>query len=163
MNKYTFLWVGILGLFLSSCASTQAAILPETPVPVDATQDVPMPAEITSQELIRVDVQGAVTVEIAPVNLDDPRDLLSFNVGLNTHSVDLSMDLSALSTLVTDNGHTVRASLWDAPRGGHHVSGVLSFPASVDGTPVLDGAATLTLLITDLDVPERTFVWQLSK
>ena len=86
---------------------------------------------------------------------------LAFEVSLNTHSVDLSMDLAALATLAADTGLTVQADAWDAPRGGHHVSGTLSFPSSVDGKEILDGAAKLTLTIKDVDVPERTFAWDL--
>ncbi len=47
------------------------------------------------------------------------------------------------------------------PTGGHHVSGTLSFPASVEGKPVLDGATKLTLTIKSVDAPERVFIWDL--
>lgn len=82
---------------------------------------------------------------------------------MDTHSVDLSMDLAELATLTTDNGRTVSATLWDAVPGGHHVSGVLTFPAVVEGTTVLEGASQLTLTITNVDAPSRTFVWSLTK
>jgi hypothetical protein len=116
----------------------------------------------TSGDLARIDEQGAVLVEVTPVNLTDPGDTLTFEVGLNTHSVDLSMDLVPLATLATDRGITVQASQWDAPRGGHHVSGKLVFPGSADGQPILEGVKTLTLTIKDLDVPERVFSWDLN-
>ena len=72
------------------------------------------------------------------------------------------MDLAALATLATDRGKTVQASQWDAPSGGHHVSGKLIFPATVDGQPLLEGAQKLTLTIKNLDAPERVFSWDLN-
>jgi hypothetical protein len=113
--------------------------------------------------MVRIDEQGAVVVEVTPVNLDSPGESLQFEVALNTHSVDLSMDLAALATLTTDSRKTVQASQWDAPVGGHNVIGKLIFPATVDGQPVLNGAKELTLTIKELDAPERVFVWDLSQ
>ena len=80
---------------------------------------------------------------------------------MNTHSVELDMNLASLATLTTDNGRTVSATLWDATPGGHHVSGVLSFPGTEDGTAVLEGAAQLTLTIREVDAAERVFIWSL--
>ena len=107
-----------------------------------------------------LDEQGAVTVEVGPLNLENPSETLDFEIVLNTHSVDLSMDLAALATLTTDNGKVIQATNWDAPLGGHHVSGTLSFPAQVDGNAVLDGATTITVSIADVDAPERIFTWE---
>jgi len=108
------------------------------------------------------DDQGAVEVAITPLNLNARDSFLNFNLGLNTHSVDLSMDLASLATLVVDNGTGVQAVLWEAPRGGHHVSGVLSFPSTSNGRTLLDGASRLTLRIRDVDAPERVFTWNLA-
>jgi hypothetical protein len=95
-----------------------------------------------------------------PLNLDDPGETLNFQVSLNTHSVDLGMDLAVLATLTTDAGVTVQPLQWDAPLGGHHVSGTLSFPAEADGTSVLDGAGTITLRLVEVDAAERVFTWE---
>jgi hypothetical protein len=111
--------------------------------------------------MTRVDEQGAVVIEVTPLNLTIPSDQLEFNVSMNTHSVDLSMDLATLSTLTTDNGVSVQAALWDAPLGGHHVEGRLIFPATKDGKPILEAASQLTLTILNVDVPSRDFEWQL--
>jgi hypothetical protein len=70
------------------------------------------------------------------------------------------MDLAELATVSTDTGMTVEASGWDGAAGGHHVSGTLSFPASVDGASVLAGSQRLTLKIVEVDTPERLFVWE---
>jgi hypothetical protein len=111
---------------------------------------------------VQLDKQGFVEVAITPLNLNALNDALDFSVGLNTHSVDLGMDLAPLATLEADNGLGVQAVLWEAPRGGHHVSGVLSFPATVDGARLLEGASRLTLTIRDVDTPERSFAWSLA-
>ncbi len=114
-------------------------------------------------DLSRTDEQGAVVVTVKPINLDSPGQALDFEISLNTHTVGLDMDLAGLATLTTDKGLTAKASSWDAPRGGHHVSGKLLFPASINGTPILKGAAVLTLSLRDVDAPERIFKWELSK
>lgn len=111
---------------------------------------------------VQLDQHGAIEVTVAPLNLNAPDGSLNFSVGLNTHSVDLSMDLAPLATLEADNGLAVQAVLWEAPRGGHHVSGVLSFPLTADGAALLEGAAQLSLKIRDLDAPERMFTWHLT-
>jgi hypothetical protein len=98
-----------------------------------------------------------VTVEVTPRNLGMPGDTLVFVVSMNTHSVDLGMDLAALATLTTDTGQVVPATLWDAPRGGHHVSGKLMIPATINGLPILDDAIKISLEIRDVDVELRTF------
>jgi len=112
-------------------------------------------------ELTRMDQQGMVIVEVTPINLGMAGDALVFEIAMNTHSVDLSMDLAQLATLSTDAGRVFQAVSWDAPRGGHHISGELVFPALVDGISVLDGASKITLRIRDVDAAMRTFEWDL--
>ena len=94
-------------------------------------------------------------------NLDQPGDRLFFDVILDTHSIDLSMDLVQLATLTTDSGTTNQALNWDAPRGGHHVTGKLSFSTSLNGTKVIEGAKSFCIKISNLDVPTRQFLWSL--
>jgi hypothetical protein len=116
---------------------------------------------VSSADLTRFDSQGAVTVEVTPLNLENPSDEIEFDVALDTHSVDLSMDLAPLAILTTDNGITVQATLWDAPRGGHHVEGKLIFPATSESASLLEDANKLTLTIINVDVPSRVFEWEL--
>lgn len=162
----------LLVIILTACTSTAEPTLPPTStVPPTAVviQPTPVPPtpeyapESIQSDLTRVDDQGAVVVSVTPLNLDQPTDSLNFDVSLETHSVDLSMDLAVLSTLTTDNGKSVAATIWDGPMGGHHVSGTLSFPASSEGTSILDGAKTLTLTMKDVAAPERIFIWELSE
>ncbi len=116
-----------------------------------------------STDLKRTDEQGMVTFEVTPLNLENTADTvtLDFDVAMNTHSVDLSMDLAALATLTTDTGTSVQATKWEAVPGGHHVSGKLIFPATKDGKGVLEGASKLTVTILNVDAPSRVFEWQL--
>jgi hypothetical protein len=145
-----------LALVLTACSPAQT-LAPDAPADQDPEQG---PLGYWGDRAPLVDEQGAVTVEITPLNLDNPGKTLDFQISMDTHSVDLSMDLAALATLTTDNGMVLQASLWDAPLGGHHVSGKLFFPAETGGFAVLDGASVITLKLTDVDADVRVFVWE---
>ena len=86
-----------------------------------------------------------------------------FQIALNTHSVDLDgIDLVKVAVLRTDQGQEVHPSSWDAPKGGHHRSGTLTFPAQApDGQAVLGtNVRSFDLVIRDVaGVPERVFTW----
>lgn len=169
MKAYRYGAAILLVLALAGCGGpvgSQAAQVPplastSTPPPT-ATVDSPIPAATAEYAATRTDDQGAIVVEITPVDLAASGDTLVFSVVLDTHSVDLSMDLAAASALTTDTGRSANALSWEAPKGGHHVVGTLTFPANIDGASVLSGASVLTLTITGLDAPTRTFAWDLS-
>ena len=160
-----------LSLVLAACSTTS------TPLPASAAaQDDPQPDSVSTpgpeavsgessspsnDSATRTDQQGAIIFEITPLNLNAPTDTLEFDVVLTTHSIDLSMDLATLSTLTTDTGVSVDATLWDAPLGGHHVEGKLIFPATKEGKLILEGARKLTLAIVNVDAPTRIFEWKL--
>lgn len=136
----------VISLVLTACSATSPAAQSSSP---------------SNNSAMRIDQQGAIIIEITPLNLDSPADTLEFDVVLTTHSIDLSMDLATLATLTTDTGISVEATLWDAPRGGHHVEGKLVFPATKDGRSILKGATKLTLTIINVDAPTRIFEWEL--
>jgi len=146
-----------LTLVLAACSAASTPP-PTAPPPVSVSTE-PFPAG--AGDLTRSDQQGAVIVEITPLNLDNPSDQLEFDVSMNTHSIDLGMDLATLATLTTDTGITLQATLWDAPLGGHHVEGKLIFPATEDGKSILEGATKLTLTIVNVDAASRVFEWEL--
>jgi len=87
-----------------------------------------------------------------------------FDVALDTHAVDLDgFDLAQLAVLRADGGREVRPTGWDAPKGGHHRSGRLTFPTTTaDGTTLISaGTRTVELVIRGVaGVPERVFVWR---
>ena len=148
-----------LTLILAACAPSQASTDQADPQSAASVSTRSAPSLADAGDLTRSDQQGAVTVNVTPLNLADPSDQLEFDIALETHSVDLSMDLATLATLTTDTGITVQATTWDAPRGGHHVQGKLIFPATKDGKTILDKASKLTLTITNVDAPSRVFEW----
>ena len=185
MKNYKVITILVLalGLLLAACtgktASVQPAVVSSTPdscaTPESGTAGtckkgttitpstlVPQP-NAASSDLKRTDAQGAVTLEVNPINLDNPGDTWVFDVSMNTHSVDLSMDLAALANLTTDNGLTIQAAQWDAPKEGHHVEGKLTFPINSAGKSLLKSAKELTLTIKNVDAPTRKFTWQLAK
>lgn len=162
----------VLSLILAACSAGTPAVQTDPQfAPVSnalptSTDDPALlstlfPNEVDNRELTRIDEQGAIVFEITPLNLGTPADTLEFDVAMNTHSVDLSMDLAPLSTLSTDTGVTIRAVKWDATPGGHHVSGKLIFPAVSDGNSILDGASKLTLTIVNVEAASRIFDWEL--
>jgi hypothetical protein len=147
----------ILTIVITACSATLSP-LPTQP-PSDPVSTVSASPEFDSAT--RIDDQGAIIFEVTPLDLNQTAESLEFNIVLTTHSIDLGMDLATTATLSTDTGVSVNSTLWDAPRGGHHVEGKLIFPAAQDGKSILDGARKLTLTITNVDVPTRIFEWEL--
>lgn len=157
MKRFILPLLLTLTLILAACSTVSSSDqTPPQPDPVSTKSTSP-----SSNSATRIDQQGAIIFEITPLNLASPTDTLEFNVALTTHSIDLSMDLATVSTLTTDTGISVESTLWDAPRGGHHVEGKLIFPAAKDGKPILEGATKLTLTILNVDTPSRIFEWDL--
>jgi hypothetical protein len=162
------LLVSLVGtaLLLSACAQARepsaaagpaAPGAPTTPAVIQAGID----PFASGNGLTRIDDQGAIVVEVTSVNPDAAATQLEFTVVLNTHSIDLSMDLAPLATITTDTGLSLDAQLWDAPLGGHHTSGRLVFPLGQEALPLLNEASRLTLTIINLDARSRVFEWEL--
>lgn len=86
-----------------------------------------------------------------------------FKVTMDTHSVDLDgYDLTRLSTLRTADGREALPLTWDAPKGGHHRAGTLTFSTNaLDGKPLIDpNTKGLELVIYNVaGVAERSFKW----
>lgn len=169
-------------LILSACSSQPAQVQPAKVTPGKGGCATPVGGKLTTCKVgdfinrvptqdfmsgpkpelpAQSDSQGDIAIQIQPVNLNSPGDTLDFEVTLDTHSVDLSMDLTPLATLSNDFNWSVQAVKWDAARGGHHLAGKLSFPAKYDGDSMLEGMARVTIAIKDLGAPERLFTWQL--
>jgi hypothetical protein len=133
----------LLGLALSSCSGP-------------TRQDAPVQPSAATQTSEAAQVTVAVT-------WDGPATGPIFRVVMDTHAVDLDgYDLRQLAVLRTDRGAELRPIGWDAPKGGHHRSGTLSFPATAaDGSAAIDPTTrTVELVIRDVaGVPERRFEW----
>jgi hypothetical protein len=124
-----------------------------------------MPATGTAASEPMVDLTqtaqaGDVTVQVTALNLDDAQaETLDFQVVLDTHSVDIDVDLAETAVLRT--GETeVAPAVWesDSP-AGHHVAGVLRFARQ----EIPDDEA-LTLTIGGLPGDEEaTFTWAMNR
>lgn len=173
MRRLTLPLLVILILIMAACTSQPVNPVPVQPRSEPTSNVLPTPTDdpallptlfpntAGNDEMTRTDEQGAVIFAVSPLNLGTPADSLEFDVAMNTHSIDLSMDLAQLATLATDAGVTIRAEKWDATPGGHHVEGKLVFPSAQDGTSILEGASKLTLTIVDVDAASRIFEWEL--
>lgn len=96
-----------------------------------------------------------VTVTARPYPNSMATDEWRIAVTLDTHSVELEMDLAALARLRFSDGAVVRPVRYEGdPPGGHHRSGVLVFPAAA-ASP---GRFELTLRSIG-NSEERIFVW----
>ena len=88
-----------------------------------------------------------------------------FSVEMDTHAVNLDgYDLRQLAVLRIGQGQEMRPTGWNAPSGGHHRSGTLSFPsATVSGSPVIaPNTHIIKLSIRNVGgIAERTFLWTL--
>lgn len=83
----------------------------------------------------------------------------TFEVKLDTHSVNLdAVDLSA-AVLRNDRGETMAARPWTASKGGHHREGALTFEG--DSVAFLAGTKWIELMISGVaDLPEHPLRWQ---
>jgi hypothetical protein len=140
----------LLGVILTACSGAASP----TPEAVSGN------TTSSAVDLTQTKEEAAVTVKVTPLNLNDSAaTALDFKITLDTHSVDLGYDLTAIATLSSDAGEEVKPVKWDGPGGGgHHKEGVLSFPA------VKNRGQALTLVLRGIaDVPERAFVWSVTE
>lgn len=102
-------------------------------------------------------VERGVTVKVTPKSADPADRRWEFSVVLDTHSTDLSDDLTQSATLTTDDGRTLKPVSWTgAAPGGHHREGVLAFDVAAPRP------ASIELRITRAGEPAaRIFRWQL--
>jgi hypothetical protein len=80
-------------------------------------------------------------------------------VVLDTHSVDLdTFDLGQLARLRLNGGAWIAPTKWDAPNGGHHRTGTLSF-GSLD-PQLFASARVIELEVRDMIVPSHLLRWE---
>lgn len=101
--------------------------------------------------------EGAVSVSVTPQSLKSKTSTWNFDVGLNTHSGSIDIDLVTASELVDDKGNSFKPTAWEgSPPSGHHRNGVLKF------NPISPIPKFIELKIHDVDgVSVRSFKWTL--
>jgi hypothetical protein len=91
------------------------------------------------------------------------REAPTFAIVLDTHSVALDgYDLRQLALLRVD-GVSVKPNSWDAPAGGHHRTGTLTFPSTTShgNQLITERSQKIELVISGVgDVPERVLTWE---
>ncbi len=89
-----------------------------------------------------------------------PAAAATFDIKLDTHSVDLdALDFSN-AVLSNDRGQTLAALPWTAANGGHHREGTLRFNG--DATAFFAGAAWIELTLVGVgDIAVRTLRWEI--
>ncbi len=99
---------------------------------------------------------GGVTGVATPINLADAKaPTVDFKLVLDTHSVPMNFDIAKIALLGDGKQLIVSASKWTGGKGGHHLSGTLSFPA---GELRSAGMLVLTLQIAG-EKTDLTFRW----
>lgn len=105
----------------------------------------------------KVDTQGVVTIEVTPQDLSINNPEWKFDVGLNTHSLELDQDMVEVSVLINEKGEEYKPIRWEGDNsGGHHREGILIFKSI---TPL---PKSIELRIMNIDVPLRSFVWNIT-
>lgn len=103
----------------------------------------------------KTDDQASVTVVVTPLNLSPQSTDWKFDIGMNTHSVELDQDMMKSVILVDDQSKEYKPIRWEGPAGGHHREGVLTF------SPITPTPKSIELKVSDIGGVVRTFSWQL--
>ena len=103
----------------------------------------------------KTEEQASVTVVVTPLDLSTNSKEWKFDVGMNTHSVELDQDMTKIAVLVDDQGKEYKPVSWEGPIGGHHREGVLIF------NQITPNPKSVELKISDIGGVVRSFTWQL--
>lgn len=102
-----------------------------------------------------INEEGGLSIGVQPINFSFGKPL-EFKVSFDTHSGDLSFDLTKKSVLIDDRDNKYLPLKWEGATGGHHISGILTF------SKVEKDAKKIRLIISDVyGVKERDFLWAL--
>jgi hypothetical protein len=99
---------------------------------------------------------GDIEVKVTPPDLSNIQgETIDFTVDLNAAGADLSFDLAKQATLLIGD-HKMPADAWKVTLDhGHHVAGVLTFPAHMQGA-----VESATVVLTDTaGGPEVSLTW----
>ena len=102
----------------------------------------------------KTEEQADVTVVVTPIDLSLNSKEWIFDVGMNTHSVELDQDMTKIAILVEDQGKEYKPISWEGPVGGHHREGMLIF------NQITPNPKSVELKISNIGDVVRSFVWQ---
>jgi hypothetical protein len=141
----------ILGLILVMGIVT-GCVGKNSDIPDTIERVVDMPTNMST----KINDENGVNIEVTPVDfsLDKP---VKFDVTITTHEGALDFDMKEISSLEDGEGNEYLPLSWEgSPPGGHHRSGVLTFPT-------LEGETKqIKLTIENVyGVQERVFIWSL--
>jgi len=104
----------------------------------------------------KTEEQASVTVVVTPLDLSPNSKEWKFDIGMNTHSVELDQDMIKIAVLIDDQGKEYKPLRWEgAEAGGHHREGVLIF------NQVILTPKSVELKISNIGDVVRSFVWEL--
>ena len=105
----------------------------------------------------KTDDQVGVTIVVTSLDLAPESSEWKFDVGINTHSVELDQDMTKIVVLTDNQGTEYRPVAWDgAAPGGHHREGILTFKV-ISPMP-----QSIELTIKDIGgIPARSLQWDL--
>lgn len=113
------------------------------------------PIQLQNQGLLpQTSTEGVVSVKVKPNTLQSGSPA-EFELTLDTHSVELNYDIAAITILQDDSKRIYKPVSWTGGKGGHHVEGILTFPA------ITQSAKSVTLTIPQIDNQDRVFTWKL--
>lgn len=104
----------------------------------------------------KTEEQADVTVIVTPIDLSLNSKEWKFDVGMNTHSVELDQDMIKVAVLVDDSGKEYKPLSWNGSEpDGHHREGVLKF------NQIIPIPKSIELKISGIGGVVRSFVWKL--
>lgn len=145
-----------MALLLAACSQSAVPASSISPRPSSPAPGDPAAAgDAAAGGMTQTSEGGQVTVVATWAG---PSAGATFDLKLDTHSVDLdALDLST-ATLRNDQGDTLTARPWLVPKGGHHREGSLSFNG--DSVGFFAGAKWIELVLPGIgDTPERVLRW----
>lgn len=162
MNKKMILLASVfalIALVLAACSrgTTPTAAPAPTQAPSVATKAQPAMSKADGAGFeTKSNEGGSVTMDVKPTALEVGKPI-TFDIAMNTHSVELSDDMTKITILRDDAGKEHKPTAWDGPGGGgHHREGTLTFAALANKPKFVE------LVIKGLaGVPERVFKWDL--
>ncbi len=121
------------------------------------TSNQPSRQENTQKWETKTDDQASVNIVVTPTDLSQQSPEWKFDIGMNTHSVELNQDMTQVAVLVGDDNKEYKPTKWEGPTGGHHREGILSF------APIAPYPQHPTLIIKGIGDVDRTFSWTLNQ